>query len=165
MRNIYIVLTMLMLLSSCATINSKSVYPVVVKSQENSNVTVYNKKMKEIASSRGELNQFNLKAASGYFSKAKYYVKVEKEGFVPSFFVVDSSIDPMYWGKWSDGANGLELFYMISGGIFYGMLLTDPITGAMYELENTNINANLTLYTTTVLNRDALIKKLEAYNH
>ena len=167
MKNVFYSILSLIILSSCATINSKSVYPVTIKSNEPVKVTVYNKKNIKIAETKtlAQENSFQLKSSAGYFQKAKYHLRVEKNGFMTQYFTVDSQIDDFYWGKWSDGAMGLELFYMASGGLLYGMLITDPITGAMYEFKKTNYNVDLKPYVKTILDKNELIEKYNKLNN
>ncbi len=63
----------------------------------------------------------------GYFTKARYSVKLTKEGYEPQISSITPSMNGWYWGN------------IIFGGLI-GMLIVDPITGAMYEIDQPALN-------------------------
>lgn len=107
----------------CATILSKSSYPVAVRSQP-SGADVF------IKDSRGSLVQQTttpssvmLKASSGYFQPASYSFEFTKAGYDPVTAQLSASMDEWYIGN------------LLFGGLI-GFLLVDPATGAMYKLKD-----------------------------
>lgn len=109
------------LLSSCASIVSDSNYAVNITSQpSNANfkiidehgVVVYTGKTPAVV---------NLESGAGFFQSAKYQVVFTKKGYEDRVMTLKSSIDGWYFGN------------LLLGG-FLGMLVIDPVTGAMWKL-------------------------------
>ena len=71
-----------------------------------------------------------LDASSGFFSKASYLVKFEKEGYQLKTCQITSKIDGWYFGN------------ILLGGLI-GMLIVDPATGAMYKLDTDAVDVSL----------------------
>ncbi|HXB93776.1 MAG TPA: PEGA domain-containing protein, partial [Puia sp.] len=69
-----------------------------------------------------------LKHSSGFFRKATYQVKLSMEGYLPKTIVVDSHLNAWYFGN-------------VVGIV--GFLIFDPVTGAMYKLDNTEVDEKL----------------------
>lgn len=113
-------------LSGCASIISNSNYPVSIQSDApDTRVVVRNSKGHEIY--RGTApTQLSLDAGSGYFGKAKYSVDFEKEGYLTTTQSLDASLDGWYFGN------------ILLGGLI-GMLLVDPVTGAMWKLPDSKM--------------------------
>ncbi len=108
-------------LSACARIVSNNVYPVVVGSSP-SGVPFVIKNQAGIQVESGVTpQQVTLKANVGYFDAESYVVSFNKEGFQSGPFILDASLDGWYFGN------------LLLGG-FIGMLIVDPMTGAMWEL-------------------------------
>lgn len=114
----------LIVLTGCATVVSESKYPVTITSEpqgakititDDANRTVYVGSTPALVS---------LEAGSGFFSKASYTIKFEKEGFAPSIYTLTSTLDGWYWGN------------LLIGGVL-GMVIIDPMTGAMWKLDPT----------------------------
>jgi uncharacterized protein YceK len=106
-------------LTGCATIVSKSNYEVEIISQDpNATITVMN----------GEEQVFrgvspaiaNLPAKKGYFSRAKYEI-IYTKGEYQKVTDLRAGFDPWYLGN------------ILIGGLI-GMLIIDPLTGAMWQL-------------------------------
>lgn len=110
------------LFSGCASIVSKSQYPVAIKtSPSGANFTIRNKS--GVIVHRGKTPQtVTLDAGDGYFSGATYTVDFKKANYESTSTIIDSSVDGWY-------SVGNILF----GGII-GWLIVDPATGAMWEL-------------------------------
>lgn len=66
----------------------------------------------------------SLPASSGYFKNESYVISVSKNGYPEKTVSLTSSLDGWYWGN------------ILVGG-FLGMLVVDPISGAMYKLPST----------------------------
>lgn len=116
--------------TGCSSIVSKADYPVNIQSiPENANFTITNKAGNQIH--KGTTPEtVNLKAGEGYFSSEEYTISVTKLGFKTQDYVLKTSIDGWYFGN------------LLIGGLI-GMLIVDPITGAMYSLpEKATIQLN-----------------------
>lgn len=109
-------------LSGCASIVSKSQYPVTFSSNPpGATVSVKNKAGTEIHRAQTPAT-VTLAAGDGFFGKASYSVVMEKEGHVPAQQSLSGTLDPWYLGN------------IIFGGLI-GLLIVDPATGAMWQLE------------------------------
>jgi len=71
--------------------------------------------------------QIALKKGAGFFKGQTYSVKVTKEGYKPSSFRIDNNVNI--------GAYVIGNIFL--GGVL-GILVIDPITGAMWNLEANN---------------------------
>jgi len=74
--------------------------------------------------------QIALKKGAGFFSGQSYTVKATKEGYEPSSFWIDNNVNI--------GAYVVGNVFL--GGLF-GILLIDPLTGAMWNLETNNLTS------------------------
>lgn len=124
-------MTIILLAPSCASIVSKSVYPIMIDSTPSeAKITVIDKRGVEIY--KGETPAtVKLKAGSGYFSQAEYQVRFEKPGYNTKVLPVVFKLDGWYWGN------------ILTGGLI-GMLVIDPLTGAMFKLDTEFLDARLT---------------------
>ena len=115
------VVSLLALLSSCATILSDSVYPVYVESNPSSmELVIEDQDGFEIY--RGTTPSIvNLEASSGYFRAARYTVTVYRDGKEVGSRSIYGKLDNWYWGN------------ILTGGLI-GFFLVDPVTGAMWKL-------------------------------
>ncbi|WP_281645838.1 hypothetical protein [Parendozoicomonas sp. Alg238-R29] len=108
-------------ITGCASIVSESNYPVSLKSTpSNATFSVTADNGVVVHSGQTPATVF-LNSGSGFFSGAKYTITFEKPGHEPTVITVDSQIDGWYWGN------------LLIGGII-GMLIVDPVTGAMWKL-------------------------------
>ncbi|KAF2391963.1 MULTISPECIES: hypothetical protein [Pseudomonas] len=62
-----------------------------------------------------------LETGRGYFKSESYTVTFQKEGYAQTTVPLKSSVSGWYWGN------------LLFGGLI-GMLIVDPLTGAMYTL-------------------------------
>ncbi|HCQ17396.1 MAG TPA: hypothetical protein DIU20_14100 [Cryomorphaceae bacterium] len=131
MRIIALSLASLILFSSCATVFSKSAYPVNITSNpQGANFNITNRAGVEIV--KGKTPQIvTLLSSAGYFKKENYVVTYTKtngeEVKLPITFHVDG---------WYVIGN----FFI--GGLL-GYLVLDPLTGAMFTIDQKVISANL----------------------
>lgn len=110
-------------LSGCASIVSQSQYPVTISSTPpGATVVVRDSKSREIHKAQTPTT-LTLPASAGYFSKARYTLEFSKEGHAAAQVPLQAMIDPWYLGN------------IIFGGLI-GMVFIDPLTGAMWELED-----------------------------
>ena len=117
------------LFSSCASIVSKSEYPVTLTSAPTgAKVTV---KKNGISVYQGLTPSIvTLSASNGFFQPAKYQVEFTKNGAPTQTIPLTANIDGWYFGN------------ILFGGLI-GMLIVDPATGAMWKLPQ-NVNVSLT---------------------
>lgn len=116
--------------SNCASILSRSTYPVYITSKpKGANIIITDKKGHEVYKGKSPTS-LTLKAGAGYFSKAKYTVKISAPGYEDSVLPIKFKIDGWYWGN------------LLIGG-WLGMLIVDPTTGAMWKITNSAINETL----------------------
>jgi len=117
-------------LSGCASIVSDSSYPVNISSTpDQASYEIVD--FKGVTVQRGTTPAtVTLKSGSGSYSSARYTVKFQKEGFAEQTVQLNSSLDGWYFGN------------IIFGGLI-GMLIVDPITGAMWKLpESATVSLN-----------------------
>lgn len=112
-------------LGGCASIVSKSDWPVTVSSNPaQAKITITNEKGVAIYTGTTPATVV-LKAGESYFKKLNYTVAFEKEGFRSETMALSSHINGWYFGNF------------VFGGLI-GMLVVDPITGAMWKLDSPN---------------------------
>ena len=129
--NITLLTGLILLFSSCASIVSKSNYPISISSTpSDAKITITNKKGVDIYSGKTPAN-IKLKSGSGFFGKAHYQVTFEKDGYDTKTVPIQFSLDGWYFGN------------IIFGGLI-GVLIVDPATGAMYKLDTEFLNETLT---------------------
>jgi hypothetical protein len=72
----------------------------------------------------------SLPNGDGYFTKARYTVKMSKEGFEPSVTQMSPGLNGWYFGN------------VIFGGLI-GFLIVDPISGSMFEFDPSSVHVRL----------------------
>lgn len=125
MQHLKILLILCLSLSvffGCATIVTKSTYPVnITTNPTNANISIQNRSGKEVY--RGVSPTIvSLKASSGYFSAEDYSINVHKDGYDDTKAVLSSKIEPWY------------IFGNIFVGGLIGWVIIDPVSGAMWKL-------------------------------
>lgn len=138
----------LLLNSSCATIIGKSKYPFTVSTKpESATVSIKNHKGEVIAKDKTPFT-LELKSGKGYFKRAKYEATIVLDGYKEQTVSLnfESKLDGWYFGN------------LIFGGVI-GMLIVDPLTGAMYKPTNQYINVQL-----IPLNTSIDVPTLQIYN-
>lgn len=115
--------------SGCASIVSDSQYPVTVHSNPPGAEYQIRNRSGNVIHQGTTPSTVTLKSGDGYFKGARYNLQFTKEGYEQQSQTLDSSMDGWYWGN-----------LLLGGGI--GMLLVDPLTGAMYKMPP-NKTANL----------------------
>ena len=126
-----------LLFSNCASIVSKSSYPISVNSNPSgATVSITDKKGNEIFKGQSPAIAI-LKSGAGFFAKAQYQVKISSPGFAEQIVPVTFKMNGWYWGN------------ILFGGLI-GMLIVDPATGAMWKLESSPINVTLNKSTTSI---------------
>jgi hypothetical protein len=126
----FVLLAASLLLTSCASIVSKSSYPISIKSTPSeAKITITDKKGVEVFSGNTPAT-LKLNSGAGFFTKARYQVTFEKDGYQSRTVPVDFKIDGWYFGN------------LVFGGVI-GLLIIDPATGAMYKLDTEFLNETL----------------------
>ena len=111
------------LLQGCATLMSPERYPVYIRTEpKGAKVTIVNKKGKEMFSGTTPAT-VSLPAGNGYFSKGAYTVRLSLQGFEDKEAKIMFKLNKWYFGK------------LVIGGVV-GLLIIDPITGAMWKIKD-----------------------------
>ena len=136
-KSFILVLSGIVLLTTgCATIVSKSRWPISINSTPSeAKVSITDKKGVEIFTGHTPAT-LKLNSGDGFFSKARYQVKFEKEGYESKTLPVEFKLNGWYFGN------------ILFGGLI-GMLIVDPATGAMYKLDTEFLNETLVKLTQT----------------
>ena len=127
---LFLFIPTLIFMTSCASIVSKSSYPVVINSQpDQADIVITDEHGKKVY--RGKTpTTVSLKTSEGYFDGKNYTVTFTKDGYTSYTAPIKRGVDGWY----------------IAGNIFLGgligYLIVDPLTGAMWTLEK-EVNAVL----------------------
>lgn len=114
----------------CASIVSRSTYPLAINTDPTgADVSIRNKAGVEIYRGLSPA-VVDLKAGAGYFSRETYTLTINKEGYKDRIIPVNFTLDGWYFGN------------ILFGGLI-GILIVDPITGAMWKIERSYINTVL----------------------
>ena len=123
-------MAVVIVLTGCASIVSKSSYPIAINSSPaGAKITVKDKKGLEVYTGNTPAN-FKLDAGSGFFSKEAYTVTFDMEGYDSKTVPVQFKMDGWYVGN------------IVFGGLI-GWLIIDPATGAMWKLDTEFLNETL----------------------
>ncbi|MEI6950244.1 hypothetical protein V9K67_23890 [Paraflavisolibacter sp. H34] len=121
---------------SCASIVSKSAYPVSIDTRPSgAQVSITDKKGKEIYKGTSPA-AVRLKSGAGFFSRAEYQVRLSAKGYSEKVIPVTFKLNGWYFGN------------LLIGGLL-GMLIIDPATGAMWRIDKYSDDIN------EVLQKDA----------
>src|SRR5688500_6256145 len=94
-----LLLTATLLHSNCATIVSKSSYPVsITTTPVGAQVSITDKKGKEIFKGTSPAT-IKLKAGAGYFSRAEYQVKLSAPGYDEKILPITFKLNGWYFGN------------------------------------------------------------------
>ncbi|NOZ26417.1 MAG: PEGA domain-containing protein [Nitrospirae bacterium] len=128
-------LVTLLFVSGCASIVSKSSYPVAINSfPDGATITITARNGQQIYKGKTPTT-VTLKSGDGFFTGASYTVTFEKPGYEPQTAVIEKQLDGWYIGN------------ILFGGLI-GFLIVDPATGAMWKLPD-GINVTLAEKTST----------------
>jgi len=128
--SLFFLLASVFLLSGCATIFSKSVYPVTFNTNPPGAKIIIQDRDKTTVFEGTTPATVNLDASAGYFKKAKYTVTFMKPGYKIKIIPVYAKLDGWYFAN------------LLIGGVI-GMLIIDPASGAMYKLDPQYITETL----------------------
>lgn len=142
------------LLSSCASIVSRASRDVSIQSNPSGLSFAVIDAEGETIHTGTTPQVVSLSARGGYFKPAKYSVQVKKAGKVVGTHQVTAGINGWYFGN------------ILIGGLI-GMLIVDPLTGAMYRLPgeitvDTTATASASERTLTIASIDTLTSEQRA---
>lgn len=124
------VLSALFFTTGCATIISDRSYPVsFISEPPGAQIEVKDSDGKTLFSGVTPTTE-SLDAGNGYFTRGRYTVSSSKEGYTPATQKITASMNGWYWGN-----------FLIGGLI--GFLIVDPLTGAMFEIDDQTVTLNL----------------------
>ena len=127
----FLTILSILLLTGCASIVSKSSWPITINSYPSeAKITIKDKKGIEIYTGNTPAT-LKLKSGAGFFSRARYQVTFEKVGYDKKVVPIEFKLNGWYFGN------------IIIGGPL-GLLIIDPATGAMFKLETEFLNESLT---------------------
>ncbi len=130
MQKILIALLTVFTFTQCASILSKSSYPITITSSPSAaSVSVTDIDGNEIFTGETPAS-IVLSSSARFFKRNRYTLRFSKPGFDESIAVLECKVDGWYWGN------------LLLGGII-GMLIVDPATGAMYKFRNQTISTTL----------------------
>lgn len=110
-----------LLTSGCASIVGDSKYPVNVSSTPSGASFTVKNKDGIVVHSGSTPNSVTLPSGRGYFKGEDYTITFKKDGYADSTAKLETSMSGWYWGN------------IVFGGLI-GLLVVDPMTGAMYKL-------------------------------
>ena len=114
----------------CATIVSKSNYPITVSTDpDKASVVIVDEHDIPLFTGKSPV-AVKLKAGRGYFARSSYKIKISKEGYETQIIPVKFKLKGWYFGN------------LLLGG-FIGLLIVDPLTGAMWKIDQDYFVANL----------------------
>ncbi len=130
MKKISAILLLALFMSSCASILSKSQYPLTITTDPSgASVSISDHKGMEIFQGTSPAT-VSLQSGAGFFKRASYQVSVTKTGYQTQTVPVQFKVDGWYWGN------------LLLGGVI-GMLIIDPATGAMYKIDSEYMSITL----------------------
>lgn len=130
LRRLTAIFCILLIASGCATIVSRSQYPLRVNAEpRGAEVVVTDGKDVEVYRGKSP-TQLNLKSGGGYFKAARYQVRISATGYQPQTIPITFKLNNWYFGN------------IVFGGII-GALIVDPITGAMWRIKDPIVDVQL----------------------
>ncbi|MBR5300847.1 MAG: hypothetical protein IKU36_11485 [Bacteroidales bacterium] len=119
-------------LSSCATIFTATKYPVsFTTNPEGASVKIENRAGKVVFEGTTP-TVVKLKSSAGYMQKEEYTITFAKDGYVQKTVHISAELDGWYIGN------------LLLGGL-PGMLIIDPLSGAMYKIADEDQDVRETL--------------------
>lgn len=135
---------LILMISSCASIVSKSIWPLTVNSNPSGAVITISDRNSAVVYKSTTPANVKLKSGAGFFKKESYKIKFELSGYDVREIPVECKLNGWYWGN------------IFIGGLI-GMLIVDPATGAMYKLDAEYITENLSKKTGSIETEPQLI--------
>jgi hypothetical protein len=117
--------------SSCASIVSKSKWPLTINTNPNGAKIEITDKQGIVVYNGNTPSTIKLKSGDGFFVKQSYKIKLSLNGYEEKILPVECKLNGWYIGN------------IVFGGLI-GWLIVDPVTGAMYRLDKAYINETFT---------------------
>lgn len=134
-----------LLFCNCATIVSKTSYPVSIDSDPaGAHISITDKKGKEIYKGVTP-TAIRLNSGAGFFSRAEYQVRFFANGYDEKVIPVSFKLNGWYFGN------------IAFGGVL-GMLVIDPASGAMWRIEKSSQDIFATLGKSTISLKEPTLK-------
>ena len=119
-------------LSSCATLFTPTKYPVAFSTTpDGADMTIVNRAGKVVFEGITPAT-VKLKSSAGYMQKEEYKITFTKNGHVQKVVYITAELDGWYIGN------------IALGGVL-GMLIVDPLSGAMYKIAEEDRTVHETL--------------------
>lgn len=142
-----VITALIISISGCASIIDGSSRPVTIKSTpDGAHFVVKNANGTEVHSGTTP-STVTLGSKAGYFQKMQYTVVFSKEGYADQNIPLTPSLNGWYFGN------------ILLGGLI-GMLIVDPLTGAMWKLPD-DAAGTLTAQAGTVKLEDGIAPQLQ----
>jgi hypothetical protein len=126
-KSIWFLVIVLLITSGCASIVSKSEYPVSISSEPAGvQIAIENREGNKIYEGKTPAT-ITLKAGAGYFKGETYTVTFKADGYTPHSAQIKRDVDGWY-----------ILGNLVFGGLI-GYLIVDPATGAMWTLKDLHV--------------------------
>lgn len=110
-----------LLLSGCASIVGKDMFPLTINSNpDGANIVIQDESGKKMFAGTTPTT-VTLAAGESYFHAKSYHITFSKPGYAEQYAEVKAEISGWYFGN------------ILLGGLI-GMLIVDPITGKMWKL-------------------------------
>ncbi|MDP3438848.1 MAG: hypothetical protein Q8R95_04560 [Azonexus sp.] len=109
-------------LTGCATIFNGTTQTVTIRTSPEAAAVMISNRAGESVHSGNSPVTVTLKRGAGYFKPEVYTVRVQKDGYEPKEVLISNQVSGWYFGN------------ILFGGLITGMLIVDPLTGAMYTL-------------------------------
>ncbi len=122
-----LLVVLVLLLTGCASIVSKTTYPVEVNSVPEAVSFEVKRPSGELICNGVTPQTVDLKSGAGYFRAGEYVVTFKKEGYEDQTYFLSGELDGWYVGN------------ILIGGLI-GFLIIDPATGAMWSLPESIIS-------------------------
>lgn len=144
---IFILIGIFVLTTGCASIVSKTTYPVKISSNpEQVTISVIDEKGESVFKGQTP-TMVSLPTKAGYFRGKSYTVTFEKDGYSDQTVQINKKLDGWYIGN------------ILFGGLI-GFLVVDPLTGAMWRLDK-EVKTELTQVFLETVDTDVVEKEGE----
>ena len=123
-RNLFVLVLLVPVLASCATVFSASRYTVPIRSEPPGAHFVITDR-KGLTVREGTTPAFvELKASGGYLKHASYRIELTKAGYEPAHTAVYARLNSWYLGN-----------ILLGPFCVLGFFVVDPLSGAMYRMD------------------------------
>jgi len=130
----YLIITISIVFTSCASLFSTSTYLVSLESNPSESIVVVTDRDGNKVYNGETPSTVSLKASQGFFKRAYYIVSFTKEGYNEMTIPITFGVDAWYWGN----------LINFGWGWILGFFIIDPLTGAIYRIDSENYVATLT---------------------